>query len=294
MLLVEPARAKINLTLEVLGRRADGYHALESVVSFASVGDTVSLDVGGETGVVTEGAFAEAIDGPNLLERALHLSRETEPRLSLGRVTLTKSLPVAAGLGGGSADAAALLRLIARANPELAAHVDWMALAARLGADVPVCLRNAPALMWGIGERLAELPTQPSSPAAIPAVLVNPRLPLSTAAVFKSLSASAAPDPLPPPRIPQLRSVADVATLMRADGNDLEPVAERLLPAIGDIKGELSTQAGCLAVALSGSGPTCFALFDRTTDAEDAAAQIASSKPGWWVVATEIAFPAGQ
>jgi 4-diphosphocytidyl-2-C-methyl-D-erythritol kinase len=292
MLLVEPARAKINLTLKVLGRRADGYHALESVVSFASVGDTVSLEAGTETGVVTGGAFAKAIDGPNLLERALTLSHEAQPRLVLGQARLTKSLPVAAGLGGGSADAAALLRLIARANPELAAHVDWMALAARLGADVPVCLRNAPALMWGIGERLAALPAVAKRPPVIPAVLVNPRLPLSTAAVFRSLAASPAPDPLPPPRIPQLRSVQDVADLMRADGNDLEPVAERLLPAITNIKRALSARPGCLAVALSGSGPTCFALFAHTVAAEQAATHIAKSEPGWWVVGTEIEFPA--
>lgn len=294
MLLAETARAKINLTLRVLGRRDDGYHALESVVSFARCGDAVALEVDAAEGVATSGAFAQAIDGANLLEKTLRLVHETAPGVRLGHVQLGKELPVAAGLGGGSADAAALLRLIARANPKIAASVDWMALAAQLGADVPVCFRNAPALMWGIGERLMDLPPVSPTPPPIPAVLVNPRLPLATAAVFKALNAGTAPRDAPAPGAHALRSINDVVGLMQRVGNDLEPVAERLLPAIGDVKRALGAQGGCLGVALSGSGPTCFALFGSGEAAASAAARIARAQPGWWTVATEIEFPAGR
>ncbi|MDX2203561.1 MAG: 4-(cytidine 5'-diphospho)-2-C-methyl-D-erythritol kinase [Hyphomicrobiaceae bacterium] len=292
MRLTETARAKVNLTLKVVGRRSDGYHALESLVSFASAGDSVSLELGAPVGVMTDGPFAGAIEGTNLLARTLALVAEACAELRLGAVRLTKMLPVAAGLGGGSADAAALLRLIARANPQIAPEVDWMALAARLGADVPVCLGNAPALMWGVGERLVPLPAATGQPGPLPAVLVNPRRPLATAAVFKALAASLAPEPLEVPAAPVLTTVADVAGLMRSAGNDLEPVAQRLLPVIGEVKRELAAQPGCLAAALSGSGPTCFALFATPGHAAAAAQRLGADARGWWAVATEIEFPA--
>src|SRR5262249_18342237 len=135
----EIARAKVNLTLSVLDRRRDGYHDIESLVTFADVGDRVTLHPGADWRLETSWPFAADIDGPNLLERTLALLAETEPGLQLGSVELEKNLPVAAGLGGGSADAAALLRAVRAANPGCAAGVDWHGLAARLGADVPVC-----------------------------------------------------------------------------------------------------------------------------------------------------------
>lgn len=292
MLLSETARAKINLTLKVLGRRADGYHLLESLVTFASHGDVVTLEPGGVGPLVTSGPFAQAIDGDNLLDTTLRLAREAEPRLKLGRVSLGKEIPVAAGLGGGSADAAALLRLIAHANPDLARHIDWKSIAARIGADVPVCLGNMPAMMWGIGERLSELPRSAVSPADIPAVLVNPRVPLATAAVFKDLGAATYPEAPPPPRLAPLRDTGDVLSVMRAIGNDLEEPAVRLLPVIGTVKAAISAQPGYLHAALSGSGPTCFALFESASAAEAAAWSISREQPGWWTVATALDFPA--
>src|SRR5262245_34650411 len=153
----ECARAKINLTLSVLGRRPDGYHELESLVSFADVADTLTLRTGPDCRITVRGPFAADIEGPNLLERALALLRECDTGLRLGPVELEKNLPVAAGLGGGSADAAALLRAVRRANPERAEQVPWHEVAARLGADVPVCLLGKPALMRGIGDRIEPL-----------------------------------------------------------------------------------------------------------------------------------------
>src|SRR5262249_3199056 len=154
MVIREIARAKINLTLRVLARRADGYHDLESLVAFADVGDIVTLRPGSECHVTTSGAFAPGIEAPNILDKALALLRAADPALRLGAVTLQKCLPVAAGIGGGSADAAALLRAARRANPEREAAVDWHGVAARLGADVPVCLGSVAAIMAGIGDRV--------------------------------------------------------------------------------------------------------------------------------------------
>jgi 4-diphosphocytidyl-2-C-methyl-D-erythritol kinase len=294
MLLSETARAKVNLTLKVIGRRADGYHLIESLVTFASHGDVVTLEPGVPGDLVTTGPFAQAIDGDNLLDKTLRLAREAEPRLRLGRASLAKEIPVAAGLGGGSADAAALLRLIAHANPDLARHIDWTSIAARIGADVPVCLGNVPALMWGIGERLSALPRCAPLPATIPAVLVNPRVPLATAAVFKALGAAPCSEIPPAPSVPRLSVIGDVLGMMRAAGNDLEAPAMRLLPVIGAMQAALRAQPGCVHAALSGSGPTCFGLFESAPEAEAAAQSISREQPGWWTVATALDYPAGR
>src|SRR5215471_5589298 len=186
----ELARAKINLTLTVLGRRCDGYHDILSLVTFADVGDRVTLLPGRDRQVTVSGSFASAIEGPNLLDKALDLLWRLQPNLRLGSVELEKALPVAAGLGGGSADAAALLRAVRQANPGHAAAIDWRGLAARLGADVPVCLAGKPAVMTGVGDQIAPLaPSLALTPLAC--VLVNPRMPLLTAEVFAAFDASA-------------------------------------------------------------------------------------------------------
>ena len=169
----EIARAKVNLTLSVLGRRSDGYHDIESLVTFADIGDLVTFHPGPDCRITTSGPFAPEIEGPNLLEKTLSLLRELDPGLVLGAVELEKNLPVAAGLGGGSADAAALLRAVRAANPERAGRIDWHRLAARLGADVPVCLAGVPALIRGIGDRIEPL-AHKLPPLAC--VLVNPRV----------------------------------------------------------------------------------------------------------------------
>lgn len=289
----EQARAKINLTLRVLGRRPDGYHALESLVSFAEVADTVVLDVGQPPGVTVTGPFARAIVGDNLLQTTLDAARRLAPSLRVGAVHLTKNLPVAAGIGGGSSDAAALLRALRRANAAAGPAVDWLALASRLGADVPICLHDRPALMTGIGEHLAPLPAEAGA-SAMPAVLVNPMQPLATAAVFGELGAAAldAGQGVAAPA-PRFGSLADALAYMRDIGNDLEAPAQRLLPVVGDIKRALTVQAACLHAAMSGSGPTCFGVFADAQAAEQAADAVHRAEPGWWVVATRIASPAG-
>ena len=277
----EIARAKVNLTLSVLGRRPDGYHDIESLVTFADFGDVVSLEPGPATSVTTRGPFAAAIDGPNLLDRALALLREAAPGLHLGGVTLEKNLPVAAGLGGGSADAAALLRAVRRANPELAGSVPWDAVAARLGADVPVCLAGRPALISGIGQTVQPLA---HDLPAMAAVLVNPRQPLATVAVYRALNAPPSP---PHPTTPDLPGpFPDVGTLIdyaRARGNDLERPATSLLPIIADLKAAPAAQPGCLHAALSGSGPTCFGIFADEAEAARAAAMLAAAHAHYWI-----------
>ena len=321
----EIARAKINLTLTVLGRRPDGYHDLESLVTFAGIGDLLALHPGPDCRVTTSGPFAADIEGPNLLERALTLLRELDPALLLGAVELEKNLPVAAGLGGGSADAAALLRAVRAANPDRAGGIDWHALAARLGADVPVCLAGEPALIRGVGDRIEPLaPAHRLPPLA--AVLVNPRVPLPTAQVFRALAASSPslrpsrgegrgegqpqmpeqasathPNPLPAGEwgegtraVTGVASFPDLETLiayMRARGNDLEPPAISLQPVIADVKAALATQPGCRLAAMSGSGPTCFGIFGDEASAARAAGVLGRAHPAWWIVPTRLDCP---
>jgi 4-diphosphocytidyl-2-C-methyl-D-erythritol kinase len=286
--IVEIARAKINLTLCVLGRRPNGYHELESLVAFADVGDRVTLAPGAHRRVEVTGPFARSIVGENLLARTLDLLARLDPGLTLGTAHLEKNLPVAAGLGGGSADAAALLRAVRRANPERAGRIAWHELAARLGADVPVCLASVLAMMRGIGERIEPLPARSRLPA-LAAVLANPGMPLSTAAVFRTLAAgpispdpevSAAPDPFP--------DAASLVAFVRARGNDLEAPATALLPAIAEVKAALAAQPECSLAAMSGSGPTCFGIFPDDATAARAAARLAGQHPDWWVVATSL------
>jgi 4-diphosphocytidyl-2-C-methyl-D-erythritol kinase len=283
--IVERARAKVNLTLNVHGRRGDGYHELESLVTFADVHDRVTLQPGAPCGVEVAGPWAQEIAGENLLARTLALLRDTGPALRLGAVHLEKRLPVAAGLGGGSADAAALLRAVRRANGERADGIPWMEIAARLGSDVPVCLAGCPAMIWGRGERVGALPSLP----AMPAVLVNPRKPLPTGPVFAALRRGPAVPTGEMPPAPVLADLSAALDYMRARGNHLEPAAVGLMPEIEEVKAALAAQTGCRLVAMSGSGPTCFAVFSTAADAARAAAGVADVRPGWWVACTTLA-----
>ena len=282
----ELARAKINLTLTVRGRRADGYHELQSLVTFAEVADQIEFHPGPDLGATTVGPFAPEIAGPNLAEAALRRLHDLGQGLRLGAVVLTKNLPVAAGLGGGSADAAAVLRAVRAANPDAADRIAWHDLAIRLGADVPVCLAGRPACMWGIGDQIEPVTV---GLASLSAVLVNPCVPLSTAYVFAALNAP----PAPPARRPELgggiHTLDGLLGLMRRIGNDLERPAMALLPVIADIKAALIAQPGCRLAALSGSGPTCFGIFSDDAAASDAAAALSTAHPQWWIVATRLA-----
>jgi 4-diphosphocytidyl-2-C-methyl-D-erythritol kinase len=282
----ETARAKVNLTLEILGRRPDGYHELRSLVVFADFGDTLALDdPSAPFSLRIEGPFAPALEGGNLVEAAAALHARTSGRMR-GAFRLTKRIPVAAGLGGGSADAAAALRLLeASEHPARAPQETLLPHAARLGADIPVCLLSRPALMTGIGERLQVLPAFPR----IPALLVNPLLPLATAAVFRELRAGPpGGDSRRGDEIPASQTLDAVLDYARGSRNDLEAPARRLLPAVGEILACLERLPGVLLARLSGSGPTCFALFRDDVQAEAAARSLRMQHPKWWVEATTL------
>lgn len=289
----EPAPAKINLTLAVRGRRPDGYHELESLVAFAGVEASDWIEL------VPRGPFRLQIDGPgasalaseaehaNLIARAVAAVIRAAPDLTTGTFRLHKNLPVAAGIGGGSADAAAALRLVRRANPDLADSVDWTPLAATIGADVPVCLESRASLMWGVGERVVPL-------AAIPpvwAVIANPRVSLSTADVFRALSAAAVPqaaDVEASPAVPQFATLSDLLRFVTSRGNDLEAPARRLCPVVAEVRSLLAGLDGAVLARMSGSGPTCFALFREHGAADSGARWLAAHRPEWWVEATAL------
>ncbi len=284
----EIAAAKINLSLQIKGRRPDGYHELLSLVAFADRGDRLWLDTGQPAGVETVGPQAGAISGANLVQTALDMAAAAEPRLKLGKVRLEKHLPVAGGIGGGSSDAGALLRALRQANPQLALSVDWHAIALRLGADVPVCLLARPMWMSGIGEQLdtAEIP-------ALNAVLATPDAPVpadKTRRVFAALAVSrggegrarAGDDP-ERDRRPDVGTYAALIAHMREVGNELLSPATSIVPAIGEAMAALAASPGCDVAQLSGAGPTCFGVFPDKASSEQAAQQLQRERPGWWV-----------
>lgn len=283
-MITEVARAKVNLTLQVIGRRADGYHELASLVAFADIGDRLTFDPARPTGVSVAGPFAPTLAGENLITVALRRLQEAEPRLALGHVHLDKQLPVAAGIGGGSADAAAVLRAVRRANPQIAATVDWMKIAASLGADVPVCLASETAWMTGIGEIVSPLRGWP----VLGAVLVNPlvRAPADkTAQVFRRLAAPALGDGARPQPPASGQSAID---FLASRGNSLEPAAIAVMPVAAAIKTALLGIPGCRHAAVSGGGPSCFGVFD---DPEIAAHVLREQEPSWWVRAVTLGGP---
>lgn len=268
MTCAEPAPAKLNLALHVTGRRGDGYHLLDSLVVFARAGDQVRL-APGPLSLRIEGPFAGglAADDDNLCLRAARLVG------GQAAITLTKNLPVASGIGGGSADAAAVLRAFARRGHPLPADPQL------LGADVPVCLASVPARMSGIGERVAPLPAMPP----LPLVLVNPGVAIPTPQVFAALASRDNP-PLPP--LPAFADAGALVGWLARTRNDLQPPAMALAPVIGQVLAALSGQGARLA-RMSGSGATCFGIFADARAAETAAAAL--WRQGWWAVATDLA-----
>lgn len=270
MVETEFAPAKINLTLHVTGRRADGYHLLDSLVVFAGVGDRVSAVLDSEPLLAVTGPMAAGLtgEGDNLVLRAARAMGVA------ARIGLEKVLPVSSGIGGGSADAAATLRLLARLSGRALPDA---ATVLAMGADVPVCLAGRAVRMTGIGEGLAAVPALPEAWL----VLVNPGVAVSTPAVFKSLARA---DNAPMPRdVPRLRGAAELAAFVRMQRNDLEAAATVLQPVIGRVKAALTAQAGCLMARMSGSGATCFGLFADPFSANAAARAIQQAEPAWWV-----------
>ncbi len=283
--LIETAPAKVNLSLRVLGRRPDGYHELVSLVTFAACGDRVSLLPGRELALNVSGPQAAQIgdNADNLVLKAARALAERLPSVSLGTFDLDKRLPVAAGLGGGSADAAAALRLLARANNLATADMRLYEAARATGADVPVCLECRPRLMAGIGDRLSE----PLDLPRLDAVLVNPGVPLSTKLVFAGWTGAAALVPADfavPPKLGKEQLFDYLAT----EPNDLEAAAMKLAPVVADAIAALRGLRGCRLARMSGSGATCFGLFVTAAEAEAAASALRRTYPSWWIQPTAL------
>lgn len=263
MLLTETAFAKINLALHVRHRRDDGYHELETLFAFLDVGDRITARPAKEDSLQVLGEFARALDDPfdNLVMRALGAM----PRSEGLAVTLEKNLPVAAGLGGGSADAGAIFRLVAR---HYGTREDIMERAAKLGADVPACVASIAQVGLGTGTQLRRANNDWEG---MPFLLVNPRIPLATGPVFKAWDGKDR-GPLPQGK------VSDIA---RAGRNDLETPAIALVPEIGEV---LATLGGTnpLLARMSGSGATCFAIFQTQEAVRGAMDRVARHHPSWW------------
>ncbi|MDR7123279.1 4-(cytidine 5'-diphospho)-2-C-methyl-D-erythritol kinase [Pseudotabrizicola sp. 4114] len=265
----EFAPAKINLSLHVTGQRADGYHLLDSLVVFANVGDRLSLRADDRLSLQITGPQAAAlpVQDDNLVLRAARLMRMT------AAITLDKQLPVASGIGGGSADAAATLRALARLG-QCARPQDADVLA--LGADVPVCLHGHAVRMQGVGEVLTPVPPLPEAWL----VLVNPGVAVSTPQVFQGMTDKTN---TPMPEMPRLPSVTALAAFLQAMRSDMEASASALAPVIGAVRLALGAQHGCLLARMSGSGATCFGLFADGPTAQAAARELRAAQPEWWV-----------
>ncbi len=285
-LLSEIARAKVNLTLHVAAPRSDGYHPLESLVAFAHYGDELSASPAREFSLTISGPFAKELASfdvdDNLILKAARASGHPAMQFSL-----IKNLPVASGIGGGSADAAAALRLMQRHY----GPVDNVnALALSLGADVPVCVAQEAVLMSGIGESLRPL-SDYFKPDALPAILVNPGVAVSTGAIFKAydlqILKSGAPD-ISHAFMESLEGEADdnIVEAARAGRNDLQETACQIAPVIGTVLSEMSRQSGARFTRMSGSGASCFAIFDTYESAMSAAENIRLEHPDWWCVST--------
>lgn len=281
--IVEQAPAKINLSLHVLGRRMDGYHELESLVVFADLADTLTLLPGAPPSLVVMGPTATA-SGPvtdNLVLKAAGALTTRRRGLLAGSFMLDKKLPVAAGIGGGSADAAAALRLLARANDLSRDDQDLRDAARTVGADVPVCLESLARMMRGAGEILGP----PLSLPPLPALLVNPGVVVETAAVFRAMGLKPGEGRAvaPHPDLPADVTADGLILLLEECRNDLEPATRQVQPVVIDVIERLRRKAGCRLARMSGSGATCFGLFETMDQAVAAAVSLRKARPTWWI-----------
>ncbi|MBR1199571.1 4-(cytidine 5'-diphospho)-2-C-methyl-D-erythritol kinase [Bradyrhizobium sp. AUGA SZCCT0240] len=285
--LIDEGRAKVNLTLRVVGRRTDGFHDLESVVAFADCADRLTLTPGSDLTLQMSGPLAQACGetSDNLVLKATRLLAERVPGLKSGSFTLDKVLPVAAGIGGGSADAAAALRLLAKLNGLSLDDERLREVALATGADVPVCLASRACDMTGVGDTLT-----PLSLPIMPCVMINPCVPVPTKDVFKALGLRSGEllvgvtDVFRGIDWPEAgASVEDWVEVLAASSNDLEAPAMRIQPVIGEVIAALNATNGAWLARMSGSGATCFAIYENTADAGRAAEKIRREHPGWWV-----------
>ncbi len=269
------ARAKVNLALHVVGRREDGLHLLDSLVVFPDLGDRLEAEPAATLSLTLDGPFGQDLGGgaDNLVLKAAGLLRSAGLGAAL---RLTKNLPIASGIGGGSSDAAATLRLLAELWDVPLPSRDALV---KLGADIPVCMSGTPARMQGVGEDITPLPDLPD----FGIVLINRLRPVPTAAVFSGLNRTVN-TPLPP--LPtQFDTPSDLFGFLRNARNDLEPAALAVDPRIQSILDVLTSMPDCALARMSGSGGTCFGLFEDRDRAETAASAVRRHHPDWWISA---------
>lgn len=287
------AAAKVNLFLHVAPPTPDGFHPLCSLMAFADVGDRLSLAPGENLGLSIRGLFAEGLDPgeDNLVMRAARALLAAVPAPpGPFRLVLTKDLPVASGLGGGSSDAGAALRLVREAFGLPVGDAALEAIAAALGSDGPACLWGRPVLAEGRGERLKPAPAFPT----LDAVLVNPRVASPTGAVYRAYDQSGAPGAADWPDLPEaFESAEEMAGVLAGCRNDLEAPAAALTPAIAEVLETLRGEPETLLARVSGSGATCFALCAGDIEAEGLAERLERMRPGWWVRRCRLGGPWG-
>ena len=279
------APAKLNLYLHIAGRRDDGYHRVDSLIAFAETGDIVTVTPARDLTLVVDGPFAAALppSEDNLVLRAAAQLRARASVASGAAITLTKNLPVASGIGGGSADAAATLRLLCRLHGREVEQHALASLGLCIGADVPVCLDSGPAMMWGKGELIERMDTLPD----FWFVLVNPGVAVSTASVFAALNAPPLAEKEAGPVMPQFADVTALAQWLDAHGNDMERSAMKIAPAIFDAATALAATRDCRVARMSGSGATCFGIYDDEKAARAAETALRIVHPDWWVAAAK-------
>lgn len=285
-MITEHARPKVNLTLEVLGRRDDGYHLLQSLVVFPDSGDLLEISASDQLTFIVEGPFAEGLptDSNNLVVKIADYL-QTEFNISDGaELKLIKNLPVASGVGGGSADAAAALRGLNRLWKLNLSDLDLEAIGLQFGADIPVCIRSQSRFMEGIGEALS-LPTLLSDFAIL---LVNPGVSVSTPSIFKKLNYPAGHSTAAVALPRTLIGMDILQDYVEGHRNDLQEPAIILAPEIANVLACLSATMGCLFHRMSGSGATCFGLYRTLSEARDAANEVSASHPDWWVSAALV------
>jgi 4-diphosphocytidyl-2-C-methyl-D-erythritol kinase len=276
------APAKVNLALHVVGRRADSYHLLDSIAAFADLGDRIAVTPAERLELSVRGPFAADAPGDrtDLAWRAADLFFAHTGQAARACIVVEKNIPAGAGLGGGSADAAAVLKALNRINGDILAADELAALGLELGADVPMCLAGRALRARGIGEQIESLKHWPP----LPLVLVWPGSAVSTAAVFAAL-ANRENAPLPEPRLVQTRKEA--TAWLAGCRNDLETPALRIATGIGETLAALRAASGCLLTRMSGSGSACYGIFESMAAAKQVVAMLRSEHPSWWVAATK-------
>ena len=278
------APAKINLYLHVTGKRDDGYHLLDSLVAFAGVHDIITIEAANKLTLINQGPFGGGLPttADNLVIRAAKQLRSLTGIMDGAQITLTKNLPIASGIGGGSADAAAAIKGLVRHWGIHPGHHDLSGLALGLGADVPICLYGQAAFIGGIGEKIEPVYGLPEAPM----VLVNPGVGVSTPSIFKARKASFSSAHWINDTPSSFDELIELLTDNR--GNDLMEPAIQTEPIIGDVLKQIELTRGCQLARMSGSGATCFGFYNTQVEADMAASEIKNTHPEWWVVATRL------